>query len=156
MSQRPAAPPRERDQYAVFTPLATRWMDNDQFGHLNNVVYYSYFDTAVNATLIAELGFDPADDPAIFYVVETGCTFYDGISWPTPVEVGARLARLGGSSVTYELAVFAQGAELAAATGRFVHVYVDRVTERPVAIGEALRAGLLRVYGDGRAGAAGE
>lgn len=147
MSERPAPPAREREHYAVFSPLQTRWADNDQFGHLNNVVYYSYFDTAINATLIRELGFNPNTDPTIFYVVETSCTFHEGISWPTPVEVGARVARLGSSSVTYEVAVFAEGAQLAAATGRFVHVQVDRQSERPAVLTGRQRAGLERVYG---------
>jgi acyl-CoA thioester hydrolase len=122
-------------------------MDNDQFGHLNNVLYYSFFDSAVNATLIDEFGFDPVADPTIFYVVQTGCSFHAGLSYPVTVEVGVRVARIGSSSVTYELGVFEQGAELAAATGHFVHVHVDRVTERPVALDEAKRAHFARVYG---------
>lgn len=136
-----------RAEYPVLVPITTRWADNDQFGHLNNVVYYAYFDTAVNATLIEQLGFDPAGDATIFYVVETGCTFHAGVSWPTPIEVAIRIARLGSSSVTYELAVFAEGAEQPAATGRFVHVHVDRATERPVPLSDEQRTGLRRVYG---------
>lgn len=136
-----------RADYPVLVPITTRWADNDQFGHLNNVVYYSYFDTAVNATLIEQLGFDPARDGTIFYVVETSCTFHAGISWPTPIEVAIRIARLGSSSVTYELAVFAEGSEQAAATGRFVHVHVDRATERPAPLSAEQRAGLTRIYG---------
>ncbi len=139
--------PRERTRYAVFTPLTTRWMDNDQFGHLNNVVHYSLFDTAVNGTLIRELGFDPNVDETVFFVVSTAATFHESLAWPTPVEVGARLARVGASSLTYELAVFAEGAPLAACTGRFVHVHVDRLTQRPVPLSAGQRAALARVYG---------
>lgn len=146
-NERPTAPPRERERYAVFTPIQTRWMDNDQFGHLNNVVYYSFFDSAVNSTLIRELGFDPNNDPTVFYVVETGCTFHAGVSWPATVEVGVSLARLGASSVMYDVAVFDADAPLAAATGRFVHVHVDRETERPTPIDSARRDGLTRIYG---------
>lgn len=137
---------RQREHYPVLVPLTTRWADNDQFGHLNNVVYYAYFDTAVNATLIDQTGFDPARDQTIFYVVETGCTFHAGVSWPTPVEVGVRIARLGSSSVTYEVAVFAAGEPLAAATGTFVHVRVDRETERPVPLSDRQRTDLSRIY----------
>ncbi len=143
----PAAPPRERAAYARFTDYRTRWMDNDQFGHLNNVLYYSFFDSAVNATLIGEFGFDPAADPTVFYVVQTGCTFHAGVSYPATVEVGVRVARLGSSSVTYEIGVFEQGAELASATGHFVHVHVDRESERPVPLDDAKRAHFARIYG---------
>lgn len=139
--------PRERSAYARFTDYRTRWMDNDQFGHLNNVLYYSFFDSAVNATLIEEFGFDPVTDPTIFYVVQTGCSFHAGLSYPATVEVGVRVARIGSSSVTYELGVFEQGAELAAATGQFVHVHVDRATERPVPLDDAKREHFARVYG---------
>lgn len=139
--------PREREHYRVFTPQTTRWMDNDQFGHLNNVVHYSLFDTAVNATLIRELGFDPNADDTVFFVVSTAATFHTSLSWPTLVEVGARLARMGSTSLTYELGVFAEGAPLAASTGRFVHVHVDRVTQRPVPLRAEQRTALARAYG---------
>ena len=141
------APAREREAYARFTPFRTRWMDNDQFGHLNNVLYYSFFDSAVNTTLIDEFGFAPTDDPLVYYVVETGCTFHAGVAFPGILDIGVRVARLGGSSVTYEIGVFDEGAPLAAATGRFVHVMVDRETERPTPIPDAHRAHFARVYG---------
>lgn len=141
------APPRERGAYPRFTDYRTRWMDNDQFGHLNNVLYYSFFDSAVNAALIDEFDFDPNADPTVFYVVQTGCTFHAGVAYPAIVEVGVRVARLGSSSVSYEIGVFEQGAELAAATGHFVHVHVDRATERPVPLDDAKRAHFARVYG---------
>ncbi|MFT4035731.1 MAG: thioesterase family protein [Patulibacter sp.] len=142
-----SAPPRDRDAYARFTEYRTRWLDNDQFGHLNNVHHYSFFDSAINATLIGEFGFDPGEDPTVFYVAQTGCTFHAGLSYPAIVEIGVRLARLGRSSVTYEVGVFEQGAPLAAATGHFVHVQVDRASERPVPLDAARRAQFARVYG---------
>ncbi|MDQ8043115.1 MAG: thioesterase family protein [Solirubrobacteraceae bacterium] len=147
MSDRPAPPSRARADYPRFTQFRTRWMDNDQFGHLNNVLYYSFFDSAVNETLIAEFGFDPLADPEVFYVVETGCSFHAGVAFPGLLDIGVRVARLGGSSVTYEIGVFAEGAAEAAATGRFVHVRVDRETERPVPLPDDVRASFGRVYG---------
>ncbi len=146
-ADRPTPPPREREHYARFVDFRTRWMDNDQFGHLNNVLYYSFFDSVVNTTLIEEFGFDPNADASVYYVVETGCNFHAGVSFPGILDVGVRVARLGGSSVSYEIGVFGQGAELAAATGRFVHVMVDRQTERPVPIPAEHRAHFERVYG---------
>ena len=142
----PSGPPRERAAYPHFVDYRTRWMDNDQFGHVNNVVYYSFFDSAVNSTLIEQLDFDPLADPEVFYVAETGCRFFEGVAFPTTLEIGVRIARLGSSSVRYELGVFDQGAELAAAAGHFVHVQVDRDTARPVPLSAALRAGLQRLY----------
>lgn len=140
-------PPRERGHYARFTEFRTRWMDNDQFGHLNNVLYYSFFDSAVNTTLIDEFGFDPLADRHVYYVAETGCSFHAGVAFPGIIEAGVRVARLGSSSVSYEIAIFEQGAELAAATGRFVHVCVERVSERPAPIPEPHREHFARVYG---------
>ena len=147
MTDRPTPPSRDRAAYAVFTDYRTRWMDNDQFGHLNNVLYYSFFDSAINATLIDEFGFDPLADPTVFYVVETGCLFHAGVSYPAILDIGVRVARLGSSSVSYEIGVFAQGEAEAAATGRFVHVHVDRDTERPVKLSAEQRAHFARVYG---------
>jgi acyl-CoA thioester hydrolase len=144
--ERPAAPPRERNHYQRFTAFRTRWMDNDQFGHLNNVLYYSFFDSAVNETLVNEFGFDPNADQQIFYVAETGCSFHASVAFPGVVDVGVRVARLGSSSVAYELGVFGEGEPLAAATGRFVHVQVDRDTERPAPLTDEQRATFARVY----------
>lgn len=149
MSGRPAPPPRERSAYARFTSFRTRWMDNDQFGHLNNVLYYSFFDSAVNETLIGEFGFDPNADASVYYVVETGCSFHAGVAFPGMLDIGVRVAKLGSSSVAYEIGVFGEGEELAAATGRFVHVMVDRATERPVPIPADHREGYARIYGAG-------
>ena len=123
-----------RDAYRHFTPIATRWMDNDVYGHVNNVVHYSWFDTAVNGMLIAE-GIAGADSPeAIGLVVGTQCQYFEPISFPTPVEIGLRVARLGDSSVTYRLGVFTTRRTASHASGVFTHVYVDPRSRRPVAI----------------------
>lgn len=136
----PKAGRGKRADYVRFVPVATRWMDNDIYGHLNNVVYYSLFDTAVNGTLIDQGLLDPAAGPVIALVVETGCRYHASVGFPTPVEVGLRVARLGTSSIRYELGVFAAGEDLAAAEGFFVHVCVDAQTRRPVSLPPAKRA----------------
>jgi len=126
--------PEERAAYRHFTPIATRWMDNDVYGHVNNVVYYSWFDTAVNGMLIAE-GIAGADSPtAIGLVVGSQCQYFEPVSFPTPVEIGLRVARLGTSSVTYRLGVFSAGRQACHATGLFTHVYVDPRSRRPVPV----------------------
>jgi acyl-CoA thioester hydrolase len=133
-------PPPARTAFRVFRTLATRWMDNDVYGHINNVAYYSYFDTAVNQALIEAGVLDPAGSPVIGLVVETGCRYFAPLSFPGPVEVGLAVERLGSSSVTYALGVFRPGAAEAAAAGHFTHVYVDRHGRRPVAIPAGTRA----------------
>ncbi len=125
-----------------FLAIPTRWMDNDMYGHVNNVTYYSYFDTAVNAHLIRTGGLDIREGPVIAYVVETSCRFHRSLTFPEVVDAGLRVTRLGTSSVTYEIGLFRSGDEAAAATGRFVHVWVDRATERPVPIPATIRAAL--------------
>ncbi len=147
MSEPGAEVPRERAAYPRLTAFRTRWADNDQFGHLNNALHYGFFDSAVNTTLIDELGVDPLADPEVFYVVESGCRYHAALAYPGVVEVGVRIGRLGSSSVSYEVALFAEGDPLAAATGHFVHVRVARAGERPVPIPDDLRAGLRRLYG---------
>jgi acyl-CoA thioester hydrolase len=130
-----ARPPQaQREQFTHFHRIGTRWMDNDMYGHVNNVVYYSYFDTAVNAYLIktGALSTD-AGDGAIGLVVETGCNYFAPLSFPDELDVGLRVAHLGRSSVRYELAIFAADSAKAVAQGHFVHVYVDRRNRRPVA-----------------------
>ncbi|QHJ01449.1 acyl-CoA thioesterase [Xylophilus rhododendri] len=124
--------------------MATRWMDNDVYGHVNNVVYYSYFDTAVNAYLMEQGALDPsASAGTIGLVVETQCAYFAPVSFPEELIVGLRVAHLGTSSVRYELAVFGGNADSAAAQGHFVHVYVNGATRRPVrALPDALRAAL--------------
>ena len=126
---RPAPP--ARDTYRHFSAVTTRWMDNDAYGHVNNVVYYSWFDTVVNRYLIEAGVLDIERSPVIGLVVETHCNYFAPLAFPQPVEAGLRVAHLGGSSVRYEIGLFAPGQPLAAACGHFVHVYVDRATRRP-------------------------
>ena len=137
MSERPAR--LSRAGFRHFRPIATRWMDNDVYGHVNNVVYYSYFDTAVNGHLIDAGLLDIAASPTVGLVVETGCTYFESITFPDTLEAGLAVETLGRSSVRYRIGIFKDGAEFAAAQGHFVHVYVERASQRPVAIPEAHR-----------------
>ncbi|NCT82119.1 MAG: acyl-CoA thioesterase [Comamonadaceae bacterium] len=125
--------PDGRAAYARFVPLTTRWMDNDVYGHLNNVVYYSLFDTAVNSLLIEAGALDLHGGAVIGLVVETHCNFFESLAFPQRIEAGVRVAHQGRSSVRYEIGLFAEGAPWCAARGHFVHVYVDRDSRRPVA-----------------------
>ena len=137
--------PRGRDAYRHFTTITTRWADNDAYGHVNNTVYYAWFDTAVNEWLVAHGLLDiEAGDP-IGLVVETGCRYFAPLSYPGDVEVGLAVERLGSSSVTYRIGIFRQGSELAAAQGRFTHVYVARASQKPVPIPAPLRAALAAI-----------
>ncbi|MDR7271496.1 acyl-CoA thioester hydrolase [Pelomonas saccharophila] len=131
MTTRPQ--PDGREAYARFVPLTTRWMDNDVYGHLNNVVYYSLFDTAVNSLLIEAGALDIHGGAVIGLVVETHCNFFESLAFPQRIEAGVRVAQQGRSSVRYEIGLFAEGAQSCAARGHFVHVYVDRDSRRPVA-----------------------
>jgi acyl-CoA thioester hydrolase len=131
-----------RASYRSFLAIPTRWMDNDAYGHVNNVTYYSYFDTVVNEHLIRVGGHDIHRAPAIGVVVETFCRFHKSLNFPEVVDAGLRVRKLGNSSVTYEIGLFRQGEEDPAATGHFVHVWVDRATGRPTAVPPALRAAL--------------
>ena len=137
-----ALAPGFRKAYPHFVAIPTRWMDNDTYGHVNNVVYYAYFDTAVNAHLIAAGHLDIRAGAAIGIVVETACRFHKALSFPDTVDAGLRIVRLGNSAVTYEIALFRAGDDDAAATGRFVHVWVDRATRRPVPVPDAIRSAL--------------
>jgi len=128
-----------RNAYKAFRTITTRWMDNDAYGHVNNVIYYSWFDTAVNAHLIEQGVLDIHSGKTIGLVIETQCNYFAPLAFPQTVEAGIRVARLGGSSVRYEVGLFAQGAEMTAAKGHFVHVYVDRDTRRPVTIPSDLK-----------------
>ncbi|MCF8210987.1 MAG: acyl-CoA thioesterase [Rhodoferax sp.] len=141
MSQAPIYKPmpEPRSAYCVFRSIPTRWMDNDAYGHVNNVVYYSWFDTAVNAYLIEQGVLDIQKSETIGLVVETGCNYFSSLAFPETVQVGIRVAKLGTSSVRYELGVFG-ASDLCAAKGHFVHVYVDAVSRRPVALPPALKA----------------
>lgn len=136
MSDRPR--PHSRTDYHAFRSIPTRWADNDLYGHVNNVVYYGWFDTAVNAMLIERGALDIHQGPTIGFVVETQCNYFAPLAFPQVVEAGIRVAEVGRSSVRYEIALFAEGAVAAAAQGHFVHVYVDRATRRPVPLPEAL------------------
>ena len=131
--------PEPRSAYKAFRSIGTRWMDNDAYGHVNNVVYYSWFDTAVNAYLIEHGVLDIHHGDAIGLVVETQCNYFSPLAFPQTVEAGLRVARLGSSSVRYEVALFAQDQDLCAARGHFVHVYVDRVSRRPVSLPQPLK-----------------
>jgi len=133
-------PLRPRSEYRHFTPITTRWHDNDVYGHVNNVVYYSWFDTAVNAWLIEVGLLDIEKGNPIGLVVETGCRYAASVQFPQRVEVGLKVARLGSSSVTYVLGIFVDDAEEPAAEGQFTHVYVDRDSRRPAPLPEAWRA----------------
>ncbi len=142
------AQPHRRHDYAHAREITTRWMDNDAYGHVNNVVYYSFFDTIVNAWLIERGALDVERATVIGLVVETGCHYFAPLTYPDPVTAALRVAHVGRSSVRYEIALFGPGSETAAAQGHFVHVYVDRATRRPVAaLPDALRDALapLRV-----------
>jgi len=134
--------PLPRAYYRVFRPICTRWMDNDVYGHVNNVVYYSWFDTAVNAYLIEHGALDIHAGAVIGLVVQTQCHYFAPLAFPQAVEAGLRVAHIGRSSVRYEVGIFAAGADQCAACGHFVHVYVERDQRRPVA---ALPAALQRV-----------
>lgn len=135
----PAKPqPEPRDTYAAFRSISTRWMDNDVYGHVNNVVYYSWFDTAVNGLLIDHGVLDIHSGATIGLVVETQCHYFAPLAFPQTIEAGVRVAHMGTSSVRYEVGLFAQDAPFTAAKGHFVHVYVDRTTRRPTALPQAL------------------
>jgi len=138
MSDRPS--PQNRSSYRVFRRIPTRWADNDMYGHVNNVVYYSWFDTAVNAYLVERGALDIHRGTTVGFVVETQCNYFAPLSFPETVEAGIRVAHAGSSSVRYEVGLFAEGADTAAAQGHFVHVYVDRDTQRPVKLSAALLA----------------
>ncbi|WP_244846863.1 thioesterase family protein [Caballeronia sp. SL2Y3] len=121
-----------RADYPHFLAISTRWSDNDVYGHVNNVVYYSYFDTVVNEYLLRQRVLDFTGGETIGLVVETHCNYFASVAFPERIDAGLRVERLGTSSVRYEVGIFAEGSDEAAAQGHFVHVYVDRVTRRPV------------------------
>ena len=134
-----------RDGYPYLLEIPTRWADNDVYGHVNNATYYGYFDTAVNRHLTDQGVLLPAETPVIGVVVETGCRFHQSLSFPDTIEAALRVTKIGNSSVTYELALFRKGDPEPAATGHFVHVYVDRATRRPAPIPPAVRAELEKL-----------
>lgn len=134
--------PLGRDDYRHFTPIQTRWFDNDAYGHLNNTVHYTLFDTAANKWLIDNGFLDIHAGRIIGLMVESGCRYHGEIVYPEPIEVGLRVGHIGGSSVRYEMGIFAGERPISKADGFIVHVYVDRETRRPTPIGEAMREGL--------------
>lgn len=137
--------PKQRDAYRHFQSIPTRWMDNDVYGHVNNVVYYSYFDTVVNQYLIQQGALDIGKSQVIGFVVETGCQFLAPITFPDVVTAGLRVAKMGNSSVRYEIGIFRNAEAVASAQGFFIHVYVDRGTRRPAPLPAALRAAVEQI-----------
>ncbi|MTV41026.1 acyl-CoA thioesterase [Duganella radicis] len=129
-----------RDQFRHFLTIPTRWMDNDIYGHVNNVVYYSYFDTAVNQFLIEAGVLDIHQGEVVGFVVDSGCSYFSPIAFPDAVHAGIRVAKLGNASVRYEIALYRNNEPLPAAAGHFVHVYVERASNRAVPIPDAVRA----------------
>jgi acyl-CoA thioester hydrolase len=137
MAERPR--PSGRSAYRIFRPVTTRWSDNDIYGHMNNVVHYSLFDTAVNGFLIENGALDIRGGSELFLVVETGCRYHAEMAFPDVVTAGIRVAKLGNSSVTYEIGLFRNDEEVATAEGFFVHVNIDRLSRRPVHFGDVAR-----------------
>jgi acyl-CoA thioester hydrolase len=140
---------RKRSDFRHFHPITTRWMDNDAYGHVNNVVYYSWFDTVVNQFLIVNGVLDVERSPVIGLVVETQCNYFASVAFPDQVMAGMRVTRLGNASVRYEVGIFRNDDDSAAAFGHFVHVYVDRDTRRPATIPDPMRALLQTVLVEG-------
>ena len=149
MTTSATTPAREQPAFLGDFPhhlsITTRWADMDIYGHVNNVVFYSFFDTAVNAYLMSAGVLDPHKSPVIGLVVETRCVYFRSVEIPEPVIAGVKVARLGTSSVRYEVGIFQGADETACAQGHFVHVYVDRDTRRPAPLPDALRAALAKL-----------
>lgn len=143
MSARP--PLRSRQHYRAWRPIATRWMDNDVYGHVNNVVYYSFFDTAVNVWLVEKGLLDIEKGPLIGLVVDTGCTYLKPVAFPQEVQAGIAVARIGTTSVRYDVGLFLNGQPEPAAQGYFVHCYVDRTSRRPQPLSEQWRTALAEI-----------
>ncbi len=137
-----------RSDYPHFRLIPTRWMDNDVYGHVNNVVYYSWFDTVVNRYLIDEGALDIPSSPVIGFVVATSCGYFSSIAFPDDVHAGLRVAQIGTSSVRYEIGLFRNSDPHPAAAGEFTHVYVDRGSKRPIALPQPLREALRRIWRD--------
>ncbi len=138
-------PPGTCAAYRHFRDIPTRWMDNDVYGHVNNVVYYSFFDTVVNAYLVEAGLLDIERSPVIGLVVETACRYFKPVSFPGRIAAGLRVDRIGTSSVRYAVGIFREGEDDAAAEGHFVHVYVDRATRRATPLAPEMREGLSRL-----------
>jgi acyl-CoA thioester hydrolase len=136
--------PRRAD-FKVIRTIATRWMDNDHYGHVNNVAYYSFFDTAVNGYLLDATGIEIRELPAIGIVAESSCRFISAVSFPDVIHAGLGVERLGARSIVYSIALFRNEDDEACAVGRFVHVYVDRTSRRPVEIPAAVRSAVAHL-----------
>ena len=134
-----------RAAYRHFLAIPTRWMDNDVYGHVNNVVYYSYFDTVINEYLIREGGLDIANGAVIGLAIETFCQFHRELTFPEVIDAGLRVGKIGNTSVRYEIGLFRQGEDEPAATGHFVHVFVDRRTRKPTPFPPGIRACLEKL-----------
>lgn len=145
MSDADLPDPMFRGNYPWAMPITTRWMDNDIYGHVNNVNYYSWFDTVANCYLIEHCGLDIRAGSVIGYIVHSECFYKQALAYPQRIEGGLRINRIGNSSVQYGLAIFAEGEKRASAHGTFTHVFVDRETERPVPIDGRLREGLEKL-----------
>lgn len=138
-------PPERREDYRHFRTMPTRWMDNDAYAHVNNVNYYSFFDTLLNRYLVDHGGFEFRDAPVVGIAVETYCRFHKSFAYPEDIDGGLRVGHLGRSSVRYEIGLFGTGEDVARADGHFVHVFVERATNKPVAMPETLRDALERI-----------
>ena len=137
--------PPTRADYPVFYPITTRWNDNDIYGHINNVVYYAYFDSVANRYLIEEGGLNIPDDPVVGYVVNSGCDYLSPAAYPDRLEGGLRVDRLGNSSVQYGIGIFREGEDTPCAHGHFVHVFVEREANRSISIPAPIRAALEKI-----------
>ncbi|WP_168417423.1 MULTISPECIES: thioesterase family protein [Acinetobacter] len=133
---------KTRNQYTFFVPIQTRWADNDMYGHVNNVTYYSYFDSTANALLIQKAGFEPKRSPCIGLVVSSTCHFLQELSYPEVIEVGVAIQKIGNSSLIYDLAIFKHGQQQASAQGQVVHVFVERNTRQSFPIPQNMREAL--------------
>ena len=142
------ARPQSRSAYRRFASFATRWRDNDQYGHMNNAVYYELFDSAVNKFLIETSILDMAGANTVFLVASSGCNYFDEVAYPSEVEIGLSVSRIGSSAVTYQVGLFVDGAKRTAATGTFIHVNVDTKTKRPCAIDDPIRAKFADLFVD--------
>lgn len=135
----------QRHNFPVFYPISTRWMDNDVYGHVNNVTYYSYFDSTINRYLIEEGDLDIHGGSVVGFVVSSNCQFRRPVAYPEALEAGLRVIKIGNSSVTYEVGIFRQAEAEASAIGQVVHVFVDRVTNTSTPIPASIRAALERI-----------
>jgi acyl-CoA thioester hydrolase len=137
-----------RNDYPHFLPIQTRWNDMDKYGHVNNMIYYGYFDTVVTDYLVRNAALDTSDSPAIALVVQSHCNYHAPLSFPEVIDCGLRIGKLGNSSVRYEIGVFGEGQTSIAADGYFIHVFVDRETRRPTSIPDNIRTALQPLVSD--------